>query len=95
MYCINIGFLFFMFYSLWNFTNGIILFFGLILSFAQLSSYALTATINPGIPKKSYEQIANSSNNNGNYKRCTECGLWRKVGENTYHCSECVNNKFI
>ena len=90
MICLDLFFLLVMFTTIWKYSDGIILFFGLLLCFMQVCAYTITATINPGIPKKVYETIAADPNHKGNYRRCSECGLWCDCSKNCYHCSTCV-----
>jgi hypothetical protein len=68
--------------------NGFIFFFGLVIAKIQVFSYIYTAIMNPGLPKREYENLR-FTDENKNYRICKDCRLWINTDAKTFHCYEC------
>lgn len=88
---INITIAVILFTFLWNKINWLIFFLGVIIALTQLTSYILTALINPGLPKAKYEDISpySETDNSVHLRRCKDCDMVINTAERTFHCYDC------
>jgi len=77
------------FYFLWNDLNPIIKMFGLMIWFAQFSSYTYTFLINPGVPAFNFRLDSNEIPKLTNYRICNVCHIVMNLDENVEHCDDC------
>ena len=62
---------------------------GIIIIFAQIIFFTLTATSNPGLPKENYENLFFEVKENKHYRKCKDCKFWIDTDEGTQHCYKC------
>ena len=64
-------------------------FFGLLLSFIQISIYIYCSLKNPGYPKKAFQNPALLKEKGGFYRKCRECGTIVDLRKSPAHCYDC------
>jgi len=75
------------YYFLWEYMSGIVSFFGIMIFLVQFTSYFLTFTINPGLPKKRGNNM--KIQDLKNVRICGICNVVQDPQERIVHCFDC------
>ena len=89
MLIFNVVYFIFLFYLLLSLQNFYVKFIGILLIIIQVSLYILCSILNPGLPKKEFQNENLLKKYPGKYRKCTACNLIIEKHKNCKHCEIC------